>query len=219
MEAARISSIPCEKGANTSPSFDRCPCLLSRCTLFPLQVTLCEVPFSFMPFQVKNGNQGGAVPKSPSAMQMKRISQICANHTMGWPQMAQWSPGQLTNWSDPNRFQWSVLHVSLKWVVCSHAVKLTPLPFIHLGYPGQDFDWADYLKQCGAEAAPQSCFPSVRFSCRQMSLLLCEWHCWFQGKEPFACFWLKLPVITEETEELRKCKYMWTVVGACQLPR
>ncbi|NXT44324.1 SMBT1 protein, partial [Pelecanoides urinatrix] len=27
------------------------------------------------------------------------------------------------------------------------------------GYPGQDFDWADYLKQCGAEAAPQSCFP------------------------------------------------------------
>ncbi|XP_052534352.1 scm-like with four MBT domains protein 1 isoform X2 [Tympanuchus pallidicinctus] len=29
------------------------------------------------------------------------------------------------------------------------------------GYPGQDFDWADYLKQCGAEAAPQSCFPSL----------------------------------------------------------
>ncbi|KAL8212387.1 UNVERIFIED_CONTAM: Scm-like with four MBT domains protein 1, partial [Gekko kuhli] len=27
------------------------------------------------------------------------------------------------------------------------------------GYPGQDFDWADYLKQCGAEAASQSCFP------------------------------------------------------------
>ncbi|NXK59051.1 SMBT1 protein, partial [Sylvietta virens] len=29
------------------------------------------------------------------------------------------------------------------------------------GYPGQDFDWADYLKQCGAEAAPQSCFPAL----------------------------------------------------------
>ncbi|RMC00024.1 hypothetical protein DUI87_23433 [Hirundo rustica rustica] len=29
------------------------------------------------------------------------------------------------------------------------------------GYPGQDFDWADYLKQCGAAAAPQSCFPSL----------------------------------------------------------
>lgn len=30
-----------------------------------------------------------------------------------------------------------------------------------IGHPGQDFDWADYLKQCGAEAAPESCFPSV----------------------------------------------------------
>ncbi|NXW80356.1 SMBT1 protein, partial [Hirundo rustica] len=29
------------------------------------------------------------------------------------------------------------------------------------GYPGQDFDWADYLKQCGAAAAPQNCFPSL----------------------------------------------------------
>ncbi|XP_069499645.1 scm-like with four MBT domains protein 1 [Ambystoma mexicanum] len=28
------------------------------------------------------------------------------------------------------------------------------------GFLGQDFDWADYLKQCGAEAAPQSCFYS-----------------------------------------------------------
>lgn len=28
------------------------------------------------------------------------------------------------------------------------------------GYQGQDFDWADYLKQCEAEAAPQHCFPT-----------------------------------------------------------
>ncbi|CAB1353788.1 unnamed protein product, partial [Coregonus sp. 'balchen'] len=26
-------------------------------------------------------------------------------------------------------------------------------------FPGQDFDWADYLKQCGAEGVPESCFP------------------------------------------------------------
>uniref|UniRef100_A0A8C5MPX2 Scm like with four mbt domains 2 n=1 Tax=Leptobrachium leishanense TaxID=445787 RepID=A0A8C5MPX2_9ANUR len=26
------------------------------------------------------------------------------------------------------------------------------------GYPGQDFDWADYQKQCGAEAAPNTSF-------------------------------------------------------------
>ncbi|XP_053572402.1 scm-like with four MBT domains protein 2 [Bombina bombina] len=26
------------------------------------------------------------------------------------------------------------------------------------GYLGQDFDWADYQKQCGAEAAPHTCF-------------------------------------------------------------
>ncbi|NXH20169.1 SMBT1 protein, partial [Bucco capensis] len=37
-----------------------------------------------------------------------------------------------------------------------NGLHLSPPP----GYPGQDFDWADYLKQCGAEAAPQSCFPS-----------------------------------------------------------
>ncbi|XP_063268070.1 scm-like with four MBT domains protein 1 [Prinia subflava] len=36
-----------------------------------------------------------------------------------------------------------------------NGLHLSPPP----GYPGQDFDWADYLKQCGAEAAPQSCFP------------------------------------------------------------
>lgn len=197
------------KRVQTSLCFDCCPCLLSRCTWFTLQVALCEVTSSLMPFQVKNGNQGGAVLKSPSAMKIKRISQICENRATGWPQMAQWSPSQLTNLSDPNRFQWSTLHVSLKWVICSHAFKPTRLLFLHLGYPGQDFDWADYLKQCGAEAAPQSCFPSVRFSFRKISLPLYEWHSWFQGEEPFACFLLKVPVITEEVEELKKCKCMW----------
>ncbi|NWR30398.1 SMBT1 protein, partial [Tachuris rubrigastra] len=38
-----------------------------------------------------------------------------------------------------------------------NGLNLSPPP----GYPGQDFDWADYLKQCGAEAAPQNCFPSL----------------------------------------------------------
>ncbi|KAL6464405.1 hypothetical protein MHYP_G00267220 [Metynnis hypsauchen] len=37
-----------------------------------------------------------------------------------------------------------------------NGVKLNPPQ----GYQGQDFDWADYLKQCEAEAAPQHCFPS-----------------------------------------------------------
>ncbi|XP_052425000.1 scm-like with four MBT domains protein 1 [Carassius gibelio] len=36
-----------------------------------------------------------------------------------------------------------------------NGVKLSPPP----GFQGQDFDWADYLKQCEAEAAPQQCFP------------------------------------------------------------
>lgn len=30
------------------------------------------------------------------------------------------------------------------------------------GYEGQDFDWADYLKHSGTEAAPDACFPDVR---------------------------------------------------------
>lgn len=32
------------------------------------------------------------------------------------------------------------------------------------GYEGQDFDWADYLKQSGTEAAPDACFPDVRMN-------------------------------------------------------
>ncbi|KAJ6668384.1 hypothetical protein lerEdw1_015761 [Lerista edwardsae] len=40
-----------------------------------------------------------------------------------------------------------------------NGLYLSPPP----GYPGQDFDWADYLKQCGAEAAPQSCFPLLNY--------------------------------------------------------
>uniref|UniRef100_A0AAR2K091 SAM domain-containing protein n=1 Tax=Pygocentrus nattereri TaxID=42514 RepID=A0AAR2K091_PYGNA len=47
-----------------------------------------------------------------------------------------------------------------------NGVKLNPPP----GYQGQDFDWADYLKQCEAEAAPQHCFPSV--SCFKESMML-----------------------------------------------
>lgn len=31
------------------------------------------------------------------------------------------------------------------------------------GYQGHDFDWADYLKQSGTEAAPDTCFPDVSF--------------------------------------------------------
>lgn len=62
------------------------------------------------------------------------------------------------------------------------------------GYEGQDFDWADYLKQSGTEAAPDACFPEVRLeltflkrdsfiSCRNGSagvpawVLLCAMTC------------------------------------------
>ncbi|NXP86420.1 SMBT1 protein, partial [Passerina amoena] len=55
--------------------------------------------------------------------------------------------------------QWSLkngLHLSPP---PRYLFNSNPWLFAVLGYPGQDFDWADYLKQCGAEAAPQSCFP------------------------------------------------------------
>uniref|UniRef100_A0A8C7GG74 Scm like with four mbt domains 1 n=1 Tax=Oncorhynchus kisutch TaxID=8019 RepID=A0A8C7GG74_ONCKI len=41
-----------------------------------------------------------------------------------------------------------------------NGLPLSPPP----GYQGQDFDWADYLKQSEAEAAPQHCFPTVSHS-------------------------------------------------------
>lgn len=44
------------------------------------------------------------------------------------------------------------------------------------GYEGQDFDWADYLKQSGTEAAPDTCFPDVRSSCEVKHLIWCI-HC------------------------------------------
>lgn len=40
------------------------------------------------------------------------------------------------------------------------------------GYSGQDFDWADYQKQCGAEAAPHLCFRNVSSLFAFVSLLL-----------------------------------------------
>ncbi|KAK0153469.1 Scm-like with four MBT domains protein 1 [Merluccius polli] len=46
-----------------------------------------------------------------------------------------------------------------------NGLPLRPPP----GYQGQDFDWADYLKQSEAEAAPQHCFSQVSLtpgSCR-----------------------------------------------------
>uniref|UniRef100_A0A8C9Z3Y3 Scm like with four mbt domains 2 n=1 Tax=Sander lucioperca TaxID=283035 RepID=A0A8C9Z3Y3_SANLU len=38
------------------------------------------------------------------------------------------------------------------------------------GYEGQDFDWADYLKQGGTEAAPDACFPDNRGFAKDMWL-------------------------------------------------
>uniref|UniRef100_A0A8C1I9B5 Scm like with four mbt domains 1 n=1 Tax=Cyprinus carpio TaxID=7962 RepID=A0A8C1I9B5_CYPCA len=50
-----------------------------------------------------------------------------------------------------------------------NGVKLSPPP----GFQGQDFDWADYLKQCEAEAAPQQCFPPDPFDqCIKESMML-----------------------------------------------
>lgn len=50
-----------------------------------------------------------------------------------------------------------------------NGVPLQPPP----GYQGQDFDWADYLKQCEAEAAPQQCFPSEQSDhCFKVSMKL-----------------------------------------------
>ncbi|XP_048156950.1 scm-like with four MBT domains protein 2 isoform X2 [Corvus hawaiiensis] len=47
----------------------------------------------------------------------------------------------------------------IQWCL-KNGVNLTPPK----GYSGQDFDWADYQKQCGAEAAPQLCFRNTSFS-------------------------------------------------------
>ncbi|NWU26768.1 SMBT2 protein, partial [Dyaphorophyia castanea] len=48
----------------------------------------------------------------------------------------------------------------IQWCL-KNGVNLTPPK----GYSGQDFDWEDYQKQCGAEAAPHLCFRNTSFSC------------------------------------------------------
>ncbi|XP_044535603.1 scm-like with four MBT domains protein 2 [Gracilinanus agilis] len=47
----------------------------------------------------------------------------------------------------------------VQWCL-KNGVNLTPPK----GYAGQDFDWADYQKQHGAEAAPHFCFRNTSFS-------------------------------------------------------
>lgn len=51
----------------------------------------------------------------------------------------------------------SSIHCTEKWAGNSWF----PGHLSRAGYQGPDFDWADYLKQCEAEAAPQQCFPTV----------------------------------------------------------
>ncbi|XP_061662161.1 scm-like with four MBT domains protein 2 isoform X2 [Syngnathoides biaculeatus] len=46
--------------------------------------------------------------------------------------------------------------VPVQWCLKNGAILERPR-----GYRGQDFDWADYLKQSAAEAAPDSCFPDT----------------------------------------------------------
>lgn len=60
---------------------------------------------------------------------------------------------------------------------CSLLAPLTsPLVFVfpplQTGFQGSDFDWADYLKQCEAEAAPQHCFPNVSLFLKTGHLVL-----------------------------------------------
>uniref|UniRef100_UPI00398F3C06 scm-like with four MBT domains protein 1 n=1 Tax=Pristiophorus japonicus TaxID=55135 RepID=UPI00398F3C06 len=43
----------------------------------------------------------------------------------------------------------------VQWCL-KHGLHLTPPK----GFPGQDFDWADYLKKSDSKAAPEHCFPS-----------------------------------------------------------
>ncbi|XP_046535904.1 scm-like with four MBT domains protein 2 isoform X3 [Equus quagga] len=47
----------------------------------------------------------------------------------------------------------------VQWCL-KNGVNLTPPK----GYSGQDFDWADYHKQCGTEEAPPFCFRNTSFS-------------------------------------------------------
>ncbi|KAG8440042.1 hypothetical protein GDO86_006003 [Hymenochirus boettgeri] len=47
----------------------------------------------------------------------------------------------------------SLCLLPVQWCL-KNGVNLSPPN----GYPGQDFDWADYQKQCGAEAAPHTVF-------------------------------------------------------------
>uniref|UniRef100_A0A3P9IZN4 Scm like with four mbt domains 1 n=1 Tax=Oryzias latipes TaxID=8090 RepID=A0A3P9IZN4_ORYLA len=76
-----------------------------------------------------------------------------------------------------------------------NGLPLSPPP----GYQGPDFDWADYLKQCEAEAVPQHCFPTVsqnicgyQSNDRHKCLLPCLW-----GKSylcPYISIGLKQPM-------------------------
>lgn len=77
-------------------------------------------------------------------------------------------------------------HTRRSFVCHAHSPGIFPVQWslkngLHInpppGFRSQDFDWADYLKQCGAEAAPQKCFPLVRtltaFLRLPSALLLC----------------------------------------------
>lgn len=148
---------------------------LLRFTLFKFQHVLCQVSFSLTLFQ-ETRNKVKQCPKSFYTERKEDMSDMWELCYRFWDTTVSWAA-----WVIQRNFMSA-------WNESSHTVKLTLLCVLCLGYPGQDFDWADYLKQCGAEAAPQSCFPSVRFSCRKASFLLGKLYVWFQLEEPFCMF-------------------------------
>ncbi|KAF3859375.1 hypothetical protein F7725_021773 [Dissostichus mawsoni] len=59
----------------------------------------------------------------------------------------------------------------VQWCL-KHGVTLERPP----GFRGHDFDWADYLKQSGTEAATDACFPDVwRSPCQSVSWMWSPW--------------------------------------------
>lgn len=54
------------------------------------------------------------------------------------------------------------MSLSLARSLCLHLIWFFSMSHFLSGFESQDFDWADYLKHTGTEAAPDVCFPNVR---------------------------------------------------------
>uniref|UniRef100_A0A8C7ZGE6 Scm like with four mbt domains 1 n=1 Tax=Oryzias sinensis TaxID=183150 RepID=A0A8C7ZGE6_9TELE len=122
---------------------------LSKVCLQPSDLTALHVGFRWMKLEAVDPTAPISIrPATVTKVYNDKYFLVTMDDLCGIEESEGSSRSFLCHRDSPGIFptQWSL----------KNGLPLSPPP----GYQGPDFDWADYLKQCEAEAVPQHCFPT-----------------------------------------------------------